>query len=130
MPPLKEIGENTLERTLQWLHQKRFIASALFPRVSRQRDLPLSGAGLTKHRPRTRWEKLKRGKIIPEIHDYLQARLIGKPMTKSMKQMFWFRVKHKNYAPVFMGYLRPQMKLVASAIVEKDLPPPTLPEVR
>lgn len=107
----------------------RFIISALLPRACRPGVAPAGSRFSNPKKRLTRIGKLKKGKVIPEIHDFLTARLIGKPQSKAMRQMFWFRTKHRKYAPVFAGQLRPKMNLVARALVDEDLPPPNLPEV-
>lgn len=88
-------------------------------------------AAISWSKPRkARVQLLKMGKVVPDIHNYVTTRLLGKPKTREMRRYLWFIKKHRNFAPLLLNQLKPTVRLRRTASVPTDVfPPMTLPEV-
>uniref|UniRef100_A0A0G4F324 EngB-type G domain-containing protein n=1 Tax=Chromera velia CCMP2878 TaxID=1169474 RepID=A0A0G4F324_9ALVE len=74
-------------------------------------------------------KRLRTAKIDPSVHRYLATRMIGRPASKWQNRYQWYKIKYKDFAPMFLGQMKPWMKLSVAAKKAEELPLPRLPEV-
>ena len=71
-------------------------------------------------------EKTKPAKRV--VH-YLQSRLIGRPRSAVERREAWLNMKKRQFAPMFLDQMKPQMKRWCSALTRDQLPAEYLPEI-
>eukprot|EP00916_Digyalum_oweni_P014618 GHVL01023983.1.p1 GENE.GHVL01023983.1~~GHVL01023983.1.p1 ORF type:complete len:842 (-),score=198.18 GHVL01023983.1:464-2989(-) len=74
-------------------------------------------------------QRLKRCEVTPDVWKFVQARNLGAPRTELAKRTIWFERTFKKFKPVFLDQVGPRLARWKTAIDEKGMPPPILPEI-
>lgn len=75
----------------------------------------------------SRREKERNTKLDEKLYEYLKRRMVGKPLNELQRK--YLNDKKRDFAPMFLNQLRPQMILYKKAIQVEELPLPKYPEI-
>lgn len=78
-----------------------------------------------------RLQKLREKAARPgnDLLRYIAETRVARVQTQEDRKKLWYDLRYNRYAPLFLGQIKPRMKLWAAALHESQLPLARLPEV-
>lgn len=64
-----------------------------------------------------------------DLLKYIAETRVARVQTQEDRKKLWYDLRYNRYAPLFLGQIKPRMKLWAAALHEEQLPLARLPEV-